>query len=99
MADLEGKVAIVTGGAAGIGRAMVERFVLEGARVVIADVDPEAGAALASELGDAAVFQPTDVTDADQVQAAVDVAVAELGGLHILVNNAGLGGAMTRFLH
>jgi len=99
MGDLDGKVAIVTGGAAGIGRAMVERFVAEGARVVIADVDADTGLEVASSLGDAAAFQATDVTVADEVQAAVDATVERFGGLHVLVNNAGLGGAMARFLH
>jgi NAD(P)-dependent dehydrogenase (short-subunit alcohol dehydrogenase family) len=96
--DLEGKVAIVTGGASGLGRAMVERFVEEGAHVVIADVDAEGGADLAQQLGDAAVFQATDVADADQVQAAVDGAVARFGGLHVMCNNAGVGGTPKRFL-
>ena len=69
-------------GASGIGRAMVERFVEEGARVVVADVDAEGGARRSpSELGDGAVFQPTDVADADQMQAAVDLAVEHFGGL------------------
>jgi NAD(P)-dependent dehydrogenase (short-subunit alcohol dehydrogenase family) len=98
MGDLDGKVAIVTGGARGIGRAIVERFAQEGARVVIADVHDEVGAATANELGDAVRFQRTDVSDADQVQAAVDVAVTQLGGLHVMVNNAGIGGDHTRFL-
>jgi NAD(P)-dependent dehydrogenase (short-subunit alcohol dehydrogenase family) len=99
MGELEGKVAVVTGGAAGIGRAMVERFAAEGARVVIADIDAGAGTELASALGEDAAFVPTDVTDADQVQALVDAAVERFGGLHVMVNNAGVGGAMTRFLH
>ncbi len=99
MSELEGKVAVVTGGAAGIGRAMVERFAAEGARVVIADVDATAGTEVASALGDAAAFLPTDVTDADQVQAMVDATVERFGGLHVMVNNAGVGGAMSRFLH
>ena len=99
MGELEGKVAVVTGGAAGIGRAMVERFSAEGARVVIADVDAATGQALADELGEAAAFQPTDVTDADQIQALVDATVERFGGMHVMVNNAGVGGAMTRFLH
>jgi NAD(P)-dependent dehydrogenase (short-subunit alcohol dehydrogenase family) len=99
MAELNGKVAIVTGGAGGIGRAIVERFVAEGARVVIADIDPDAGSALAAELGDAARFHRADVTDADQVQAAVDGCVEAFGGLDIMVNNAGFGGQMARFLH
>lgn len=100
MADeLTGKVAIVTGGGSGIGRATVERFVEAGARVVIADVDAEAGEALTASLGDAAAFQRTDVTDADQVQALVDATVERFGGLHVMANNAGVASSMTRFLH
>jgi NAD(P)-dependent dehydrogenase (short-subunit alcohol dehydrogenase family) len=99
MGELAGKVAVVTGGASGLGRAMVERFAAEGATVVIADVDAEGGAALAEQLGEAAAFQRTDVTDADQVQALVDTTVERFGGLHVMVNNAGVGSAMARFLH
>jgi NAD(P)-dependent dehydrogenase (short-subunit alcohol dehydrogenase family) len=100
MADeLTGKVAIVTGGGSGLGRATVERFVEAGARVVIADVDVDAGGALATKLGDVAAFQRTDVTDADQVQALVDATVERFGGLHVMSNNAGVASAMTRFLH
>jgi NAD(P)-dependent dehydrogenase (short-subunit alcohol dehydrogenase family) len=96
--ELDGKVAIVTGGAQGLGRGMVERFVDAGARVVIADVNPETGSALAKELGDTTAFMQTDVADAEQVQAAVDLAVDRFGGLHVMVNNAGLGGSHQRFL-
>jgi NAD(P)-dependent dehydrogenase (short-subunit alcohol dehydrogenase family) len=96
--ELTGKVAIVTGGAGGLGRATVELFVEEGARVVIADVDAAGGKALATELGPAVAFQPTDVADADDMQQAVDFAVGELGGLHVMVNNAGIGGSHKRFL-
>src|SRR6478672_5534823 len=96
--ELAGKVAIVTGGAGGLGRATVELFVKEGAGVVIADVDVEAGEALADALGNAAKFKRTDVTDADQIQAAVDFAVEHFGGLHVMFNNAGVGSAMTAFL-
>lgn len=100
MADeLAGKVAAVTGGASGIGRAMVERFAAEGARVVIADIDADAGEELAAELGDAGALCRTDVTDADAVQAMVDFAVERFGGLHVMVNNAGVASSMTRFLH
>jgi NAD(P)-dependent dehydrogenase (short-subunit alcohol dehydrogenase family) len=96
--ELDGKVAIVTGGASGLGRATVELFAAEGAKVVIADVNTEAGNALAQELGDAARFTATDVSDADQVQAMVDTAVEQFGGLDVLFNNAGVGAPMTGFL-
>lgn len=97
--ELEGKVAVVTGGAGGIGRATAELFVAEGAKVVIADLDKDAGEALAASLGEAAVFQRTDVADEAQVQALVDKAVAQFGGLDIMFNNAGMSCApFPRFL-
>ena len=96
--ELAGKVAIVTGGAAWIGRATAELFVAEGAKVVIADVDADKGECVASQLGEAAAFTKTDVSDADQVQAAVDFAVERFGGLHVMFNNAGIGASMGRFL-
>jgi NAD(P)-dependent dehydrogenase (short-subunit alcohol dehydrogenase family) len=96
--ELAGKVAIVTGGAGGIGRGIVEQFVAEGAQVLIADVDEERGADLATQLGTAAAFERTDVGDADDTQRAVDIAVERFGGLHVMVNNAGIGGPRRRFL-
>src|SRR5262252_8002275 len=96
--ELAGRVAIVTGGAGGIGRATVELFVEEGARVVIADVDAAGGEAAAAALGGAAAFKRTDVASADDVQALVDFAVARFGGVHIMFNNAGIGGSFRRFL-
>jgi NAD(P)-dependent dehydrogenase (short-subunit alcohol dehydrogenase family) len=96
--ELVGKVAIVTGGASGLGRAMVEIFVEEGARVVIADVNADDGKAFAATLGSNVAFLQTDVSDADQVQAVVDLAVERFGGLHIMCNNAGIGGSFKRFL-
>lgn len=86
---LTGKVAIVTGGASGIGLAAVQRFVAEGGRVVIADVAQEAGEAAATSLGEAAAFQRTDVTDEASIQAAVDAAVTRFGRLDVMFNNAG----------
>ncbi|HWA66659.1 MAG TPA: SDR family oxidoreductase [Mycobacteriales bacterium] len=96
--ELADKVAIVTGGAGGIGRATAIALAAEGAQVVIADVDAEAGNALADDLGEVAAFHRTDVSDIDQVQAAVDFAVARFGGLHIMFNNAGVGSALKRLL-
>jgi NAD(P)-dependent dehydrogenase (short-subunit alcohol dehydrogenase family) len=97
--ELAGKVAVVTGGASGIGRASVERFAAEGARVVIADIDADAGQELVASLGDVAAFKRTDVSSADDVQELVDFTVECFGGLHVMFNNAGVASAMTRFLH
>lgn len=96
--ELAGKVAIVTGGASGIGRATAELFVAEGARVVIADVAADAGEALAGTLGDAAAFRRTDVADPHDVQGLVDFAVQRFGALDVMFNNAGISGAASRTL-
>jgi NAD(P)-dependent dehydrogenase (short-subunit alcohol dehydrogenase family) len=88
--ELAGKVAIVTGGARGLGQGMVELFVEEGAKVVIADVREDEGQALVSTLGDAVRFKRTDVSRRSDMQALIDHAVSEFGGLHVMVNNAGL---------
>jgi len=88
---LDGKVAIVTGGAKGIGEATVRKFVAEGASVVIADIDGEAGEALAAELGGAVEYRELDVTSIDRWREIVDEVVARSGSLDILVNNAGFG--------
>jgi len=96
--ELAEKVAIITGGVGGIGRATAERFVAEGAKVVIADIDAESGAALALALGDNSAFRRTDVAHADQVQQLVDFTVNLFGGLHIMCNIAGVSGSLRRFL-
>ena len=94
--DFSGKVAIVTGGASGIGRGTVQRFVAEGARVVIADVEEDRGEALAAMLGPDVLFRRTDVSDPEQVGALVAATVEKFGGLHVMVNNAGVSGTMHR---
>lgn len=88
--ELAGKVAVITGGASGIGRATVELFVAEGAKVVIADVADAAGEALAKSLGDGVFYQHTDVSEPAAMQALVDTAVTRFGGLDVMFNNAGI---------
>jgi NAD(P)-dependent dehydrogenase (short-subunit alcohol dehydrogenase family) len=92
---LEGKRAIVTGGAAGIGRAIAHRLAAEGARVVVADVDEDGARGVAEEIGPAAVARPVDVRDGDSFAALIGGVVEEWGGLDVLVNNAGVGSAAT----
>jgi NAD(P)-dependent dehydrogenase (short-subunit alcohol dehydrogenase family) len=88
--ELAGKVAIVTGAARGLGRGIAEVFVAEGAHLVIADVNAAQGEEAAAALGPRCRFLKTDVSDREQVQALVDLAVSEFGGLHAIVNNAGI---------
>jgi NAD(P)-dependent dehydrogenase (short-subunit alcohol dehydrogenase family) len=88
---LQNSVFLVTGGSSGLGAGCVRRFVEEGGRAVIADVNEEIGRALAAEIGDSVRFVRTDVTSEESVRAAVDTAVNELGGLHGVVNCAGIG--------
>jgi NAD(P)-dependent dehydrogenase (short-subunit alcohol dehydrogenase family) len=89
---LKGKVAVITGGASGIGEATVKKFVAEGARVVIADMQVERGEALAAAQGENAVFIRTDVCIEEQVKAAIELATHKWGRLDCLFNNAGFGG-------
>lgn len=96
---LQHKVAVITGGASGMGRATVERFLHEGARVVIADFNEETGGALMAALAEqgyeeSCSFIRTDVAREDDVMAMLDHAVACFGGLDVLFNNAGVGGAI-----
>ena len=90
----ERKVAVVTGGASGIGAGIVERIVAEGGTCIIADVQREQGERLATDLGDAARFVPTDVTVERELAGALELAVAEYGRLDCLFNNAGILGVI-----
>lgn len=90
MGKLDGKVAIITGAARGMGAAHARLFVAEGAKVVLADVLTEQGEQVAKELGDAARFVELDVRDRDRWPVVVDTAVREFGRVDILVNNAGI---------
>ena len=87
---LKDKVALITGGAAGIGKATAQRFVEEGAKVVICDVNTTAGEAALEELGPNAAFYQVNVADRQAVQEWVDAVVAKYGRVDILVNNAGV---------
>jgi len=91
--QIEGSVALVTGGASGLGEATVRQLVSQGGRVVIVDLSVDRGEALAAELGDAATFAKADVTNADEVQAAVEQATS-MGTLRAAINCAGVGMAM-----
>ncbi len=92
---LAGKTAMITGGAQGLGAAMAAKFVSEGARVLITDINASGAAAMAASIGGGTLSLHHDVTSPEQWQAALDFAVAEMGGLHVLVNNAGIGGGTT----
>lgn len=91
---LEGKVAVITGGASGIGEGTVRLFVDEGANVVIADVQDAKGERLADTLGGRALYQRTDVSEEADVRIAVKRALDEYGRLDCMFNNAGFGGAV-----
>jgi NAD(P)-dependent dehydrogenase (short-subunit alcohol dehydrogenase family) len=92
MGRLEGKVAVVTGGASGIGAATVRQFVSEGARVVIADLQAEVAKDLANSLGESAMAISCNVVSESDVAASINAAVERWGTLDILFNNAGFGG-------
>jgi NAD(P)-dependent dehydrogenase (short-subunit alcohol dehydrogenase family) len=93
MGRLDGRVAVVTGGASGIGAGTVARLADDGAHVVVADIQGEAAAAVAARFGDRCRAIRTDVTREDDVAAAVDLAVAEFGRLDVMFSNAGIFGA------
>jgi NAD(P)-dependent dehydrogenase (short-subunit alcohol dehydrogenase family) len=90
MGRVEGKVAIVTGAGNGIGRATAIRLAAEGARVMLADLDAEAAAAVADEIGEAAAIRPHDVRKAEDWRGLMDAVLERHGGLDIMVNNAGI---------
>jgi NAD(P)-dependent dehydrogenase (short-subunit alcohol dehydrogenase family) len=94
MGRLDGKRAVITGAASGIGEATARLFVTEGARVLLADVDTERGSRLASELGERATFVATDVSREPDVEAAVRTCVRVFGGLDVMFNNAGVPGSI-----
>jgi NAD(P)-dependent dehydrogenase (short-subunit alcohol dehydrogenase family) len=91
---LAGKVAVVTGAASGIGAETARTYVAQGARVVVADLQEEAGRKIAAQLGEAARFARCDVTREADVAGAVDLAVSAFGQLDVIVNNAGIVGAV-----
>ena len=98
MGELDDKVAIVTGAASGIGLGIAERFLAEGARVVLADVDADHGAEAVRDLGADAAFKHTDVARPEQVVDLVAFAIETFGGLQVMVNNAGISGVRNRSL-
>ena len=87
---IEGKTAVITGGASGLGEASVRRLHAAGANVVIADLSEELGQKLEKELGEKALYVKTDVSSTESVQALFKAAVEKFGGIHILVNCAGI---------
>lgn len=93
MQRLSGKIAVVTGGCSGIGLGSVERLIAEGAKVLVGDIDEAGGAELERRFPGAAAFQRCDVTSEADIAALMDAAPARFGGLDIVFNNAGAGGA------
>ncbi len=93
---LKNKVAVVTGGASGLGRATVEKFAKRGCKVAIFDLNAEAGAELARDLDGDAIFCEVDVSEDDSIAAGIEAAMAAFGAIHICVNCAGRGGGATK---
>jgi NAD(P)-dependent dehydrogenase (short-subunit alcohol dehydrogenase family) len=91
MFRLDGKTAVITGAGSGIGEQIARAFVSQGAKVGIADIDDAAGRRVAESLGSSALFVHCDVCSGDSVQGAFDAVRREFGGLHVVVNNAGVG--------
>lgn len=95
--DIAGKVAVVTGGASGIGQAIVRALANKGARVAIFDLNEEAGQAMCEELGDAVAFAKVNVADEESVKAGIAKAMDAFDAIHICVNCAGIGSASKTF--
>jgi NAD(P)-dependent dehydrogenase (short-subunit alcohol dehydrogenase family) len=89
--ELKGKTVIVTGGASGLGEACVRRFIAEGATAAVLDLDGQKGRRLVDELGSQVIYLEADVTSEPSVQSAVDRTAAEFGGIHVVINCAGVG--------
>ncbi|MDF7665767.1 glucose 1-dehydrogenase [Bifidobacterium sp. ESL0745] len=87
---LDGKVALITGGASGIGLAIAKKFVDEGAQVALADINADTGEKIAAQIGDNAMFVTLDVTQEDQWEAAFKAVIARFGKVNVVVNNAGI---------
>ncbi len=96
MGQLEGRIAIVTGAGLGIGQAIAQRFVEEGARVVVAELNPDTGRATVEKLGKSAYFVQTNAAKKEDVEAMIQATVDKWGGVDILVNNAWGGGRICR---
>jgi NAD(P)-dependent dehydrogenase (short-subunit alcohol dehydrogenase family) len=95
--ELKGKVAVITGGASGLGKATVERFARQGTKVAIFDMNEESGNALAGQLGDDVAFFKVNVADEDSVQTAIGAVMEKFGAIHICCNYAGIGNAIKTF--
>lgn len=96
MERLKGKIAIITGAARGMGESHARTFIAEGAQVILTDLSEEAGKALAAELGDNALFIKHDVTKPEEWAQVVSQAESKFGPVNVLVNNAGILGAMAK---
>ncbi len=95
--DIQGRTAVVTGGASGIGQAIVRALAAKGARVAIFDLNEEAGAAMVEDLGESGLFARVDVADEASVRAGIAETVDRFGAIHICVNCAGIGSAAKTF--
>lgn len=95
--EIKGKVAVVTGGASGLGKAIVEKFVAEGGRAAIFDLNEAAGKTIVSELGDQVIYVEVNVTDEASVMAGIAETMKSFGAIHVCVNCAGIGSAQKTY--